>query len=221
MFENDWEEVLRGEFEKPYFADLQRKLEEEYANGAVFPAREDIYRALRDTSYEGTKVVILGQDPYHGAGQAHGLSFSVKRGVKLPPSLKNIYRELHDDLGCTIPAHGNLEAWAEQGVLLLNSVLTVRESEPNSHRKLGWEKFTDSVIESLGRREKPLVFVLWGRHAQEKRTMIDERRHLVIATAHPSPLSARNGFFGSKPFSRSNGFLRSTGQTEIDWCIPE
>jgi len=220
VFHNDWEPLMQEEMRKPYYQELRRKLAEEYRTRTVYPDMYHIFQALHLTSYEEAKVVILGQDPYHGPGQAHGLSFSVQYGVPQPPSLKNIFKELHDDLGCTIPNHGCLEHWAKQGVLLLNAVLTVRESEPNSHKGLGWEKFTDRIIAALAERERPLVFILWGRHAQQKAAHIDRKRHLVLASAHPSPLSAHAGFFGSKPFSRANQFLRETGQTEIDWQIP-
>jgi uracil-DNA glycosylase len=175
---------------------------------------------LNLTSYQDTSVVILGQDPYHGAGQAHGLSFSVKPGVKQPPSLKNIFKELHDDLGCEIPNHGYLVKWAEQGVLMLNTVLTVRESKPNSHKGKGWENFTDQVIKALNEREQPVVFLLWGRHAQEKKNLITNERHHIIESAHPSPFAARKGFFGTKPFSKANQLLKEMGRKEIDWQIP-
>jgi uracil-DNA glycosylase len=221
VFENDWGTVLHEEMEQPYYLELKRRLAEEYEAGTVYPEMPDVFQALHWTSYEATKVVILGQDPYHGPGQAHGLSFSVKPGVKRPPSLQNIFKELQNDLGCTVPGHGCLDHWAKQGVLLLNAVLTVRESQPNSHKKLGWETFTDRIIAALGRRERPLAFILWGRHAQQKAAYIDRSRHLVIESAHPSPLSAYAGFFDSRPFSRCNEFLRSTGQREIDWQIPE
>jgi uracil-DNA glycosylase len=187
----------------------------------VYPPRNDIYRALELTDYEEVKVVILGQDPYHGPNQAHGLSFSVQPGVKPPPSLRNIYKELKDDIGCPIPDHGNLEHWARQGVLLLNSVLTVRESMANSHRKLGWETYTDKIIGLLNERETPVAFVLWGKHAQEKGRYIDSSKHFVLNSVHPSPLSAHGGFWGSKPFSQCNAFLREAGRGEIDWRIPE
>lgn len=220
IFNNDWGPLLQDEMDKPYYQTLRKQLAEEYRSQTVYPDMHHIYQALHWTSYEDAKVVILGQDPYHGPGQAHGLSFSVQHGVRQPPSLQNIFKELRDDLGCFIPNHGCLEHWARQGVLLLNAVLTVRESQPNSHKGLGWEKMTDRIIAALGERERPLVFVLWGRHAQQKATYIDRSRHLVLTSAHPSPLSAHNGFFGSRPFSRANEFLRSTGQEAIDWQIP-
>jgi len=219
IFHNDWGPLLQEELDKPYYRDLRKRLAEEYRSQRVYPDMHHIYQALHWTSYEDAKVVILGQDPYHGPGQAHGLSFSVQHGVRQPPSLQNIFKELRDDLGCDIPDHGCLEHWAKQGVLLLNAVLTVRESQPNSHKGLGWEKLTDRIIAVLGERERPLVFILWGRHAQQKASFIDRNRHLVLASAHPSPLSAYNGFFGSRPFSRANDFLRSAGQEAIDWQI--
>lgn len=221
ILKNDWADVVGEEFEKPYYQELRRFLVDEYNNQVIYPDRYDIYSALHLTSYEETKVVILGQDPYHGPGQAHGLSFSVKPGVRIPPSLKNIYRELADDLGCKIPNHGFLEEWAKQGVLLLNTVLTVREKKPNSHKGKGWEQFTDQVIRALDARERPVVFILWGRHAQNKKALIKHDHHYIIESAHPSPLSARNGFFGSRPFSKTNQFLRSIGSEEINWQISD
>jgi uracil-DNA glycosylase len=220
VFPDGWQQVVAEEMQRPYYRELLTRLAEEYSKHTVYPDMDHIFQAINWTPYDNVKVVILGQDPYHGAGQAHGLSFSVQPGVKKPPSLQNIFKELRSDLGCEIPNNGNLEHWAKQGVLLLNAVLTVREGQPNSHRKLGWEKFTDRIIAALGQRERPLVFILWGRHAQEKAALINRERHLILASAHPSPLSAHNGFFGSRPFSRANEFLKSTGQTEIDWQIP-
>ncbi|MBW5444741.1 uracil-DNA glycosylase [Cohnella sp. CFH 77786] len=221
VFQNDWGPLLSEEMEQPYYHKLRKQLAEEYRTRTVYPDMYHIFQALHWTSYEDTKVVILGQDPYHGPGQAHGLSFSVLPGVQKPPSLQNIFKELHSDMGCTIPNHGCLEHWAKQGVLLLNAVLTVCQGEANSHRGLGWEKFTDRIISALGERERPIVFILWGRHAQNKASFIDRDRHLVLASAHPSPLSAYNGFFGSRPFSRANAFLESKGQAPIDWQIPD
>lgn len=217
---NDWAQRLEQELEKPYFQQMLALLEQKYNNEIVYPAKEHIFNALHYTPYESVKVVILGQDPYHGEGQAHGLSFSVRKGVKTPPSLQNIYKELQADIGCPIPDHGCLEHWAEQGVLLLNTVLTVDEGKPNSHQRIGWESFTDAVIEALNEREAPVVFILWGNHAQAKAANIQADKHLIIASPHPSPLAARKGFFGSKPFSQTNAFLSSIGSAEIDWQIP-
>jgi uracil-DNA glycosylase len=221
VFRNDWANVVGGELEKPYYRKLREFLKREYARYTVYPNMYHIYNALHFTSYSDTKVVILGQDPYHGPGQAHGLSFSVQHGVTPPPSLKNIFVELENDLGIPQPPHGCLEAWARQGVLLLNAVLTVREGQPNSHRGIGWETFTDEVIKSISRRKEPAVFVLWGAQAQAKEPLIDKSRHAVIKSPHPSPLSAHRGFFGSRPFSRVNAYLRQWGMEEIDWRLPE
>ncbi|MCD9024298.1 uracil-DNA glycosylase [Cohnella silvisoli] len=218
--QNDWGKLLRDEQEKPYYRQLIQRVGENYREQTVYPPQTDVYRALELTAYADVKVVILGQDPYHGPHQAHGLSFSVLPGIKLPPSLKNIFKELQEDIGCPIPNHGFLEHWAKQGVLLLNSVLTVRESVPNSHRKLGWETYTDKIISLLNEREKPVAFVLWGKHAQDKGRYIDETKHFVLNSVHPSPLSAYNGFWGSRPFSKCNAFLREKGLEEIDWYIP-
>lgn len=219
ILENDWAFLLEEEFSKSYFQHLRSVLVKEYESQVVYPDQDDIYNALKISSFKDTKVVIIGQDPYHGPGQAHGLSFSVKPGVGIPPSLKNIYKELQSDLGCTIPNHGDLVDWSEQGVLLLNAVLTVRAGEPNSHKALGWELFTDRVIERLNSRETPVVFILWGRFAQQKQKLITSAHHLIIKSPHPSPLSANKGFFGSKPFSQTNAFLREIGSEEIDWQI--
>ncbi|WP_211745387.1 uracil-DNA glycosylase [Paenibacillus sp. Marseille-Q4541] len=221
MFDNDWDDILHDEMNKDYIQELHTKLAIEYKTEPIFPPKEEIFNALKLTSYENTKVVIIGQDPYHGQGQAEGLSFSVKKGVRIPPSLRNIYKELHADLGIPIPSHGSLKHWAEEGVLLLNNVLTVREAQPNSHKGIGWEHFTDSVIEKINERKQPAVFMLWGSHAQKKGCYIDRSRHLVIESAHPSPLAARRGFIGSKPFSKANQFLESTGMEPINWVIPE
>ncbi|MBP3964298.1 uracil-DNA glycosylase [Paenibacillus lignilyticus] len=220
VLSNDWAEVLSGELEKPYFHDLNRQLAEQYETELVYPDQGAVFNALHYTSYEGTQVVIIGQDPYHGPGQAHGLSFSVLPGVKTPPSLQNIYKEMQTDLGLPIPDHGFLEAWAKQGVLLLNNVLTVKAGLPASHKGLGWERFTDAVIAALNDREQPVVFVLWGKHAQEKAASINQDRHFIISSAHPSPFAARRGFFGSRPFTRANQYLRELGRSEIEWRIP-
>ncbi|MFD2925739.1 uracil-DNA glycosylase [Halobacillus naozhouensis] len=217
IFQNDWANILGEELHKPYYLKLRERLKKEYQAQKVFPHMNDIYAAFHLTSFQHTKVVIIGQDPYHGVGQAHGFSFSVKKGVSIPPSLRNIYKELADDLGVSPPDHGNLEAWAEQGVLLLNTVLTVRAHQAHSHKGIGWERFTDRVIEALNEREKPLVFILWGKHAQNKAKSVDRSKHAVIESVHPSPLSAHRGFFGSRPFSRSNRFLQSIGEQPINW----
>ncbi|MBC6971685.1 MULTISPECIES: uracil-DNA glycosylase [unclassified Bacillus (in: firmicutes)] len=220
ILKNDWEPLLAPEFEKPYYQKLRQFLKEEYSTHVVYPNANDIFNALHYTSYGDTKVIILGQDPYHGPDQAHGLSFSVQPGVKTPPSLQNMYKELHADLGCEIPNNGYLVKWAEQGVLLLNAVLTVRQGEANSHKGKGWEHFTDRVIELLNERDKPVIFILWGRHAQAKKKLITNANHHIIESVHPSPLSARRGFFGSKPFSKVNDILSSMNEKEIDWQIP-
>lgn len=220
ILHNDWAPILAEEFEKPYYLKLRQILKEEYQTRTIYPDMYHIFTALHLTSYEQAKVVILGQDPYHGPGQAHGLSFSVRPGIKPPPSLVNIYKELQNDLNCTIPEHGYLSHWAKQGVMMLNAVLTVRAGTPNSHKGIGWEQFTDRIIHLLNERERPLVFILWGRHAQEKAAFIDKKRHCIIASPHPSPFSANRGFFGSRPFSRANAFLRSQGMEEIDWQLP-
>lgn len=214
---NGWDAYLAPEFEKPYYKQLRMFLKSEYLRSdiRVFPDMYDIFNALRYTDYNDVKAVIIGQDPYHGFGQAHGLCFSVKKGVPPPPSLVNIFKELHDDLGLPIPTHGELTQWARQGVLMLNSVLTVREGQAGSHRGKGWETFTDEVIRLLGQRDKRIVFILWGNYAKEKRRLITNPNHVVIQSAHPSPLSAYNGFFGSKPFSRCNAAL----DEPIDWRI--
>lgn len=219
ILNNDWAPILEAEFEKPYYQRLRQALKEEYQTKVIYPDMDDIFNALHFTSYEDTKVVIIGQDPYHGPGQAHGLSFSVKPGVTIPPSLKNIYKELQSDLGCEIPKHGSLVKWTEQGVLLLNAVLTVQAGIPNSHKGLGWEMFTDKIIETLNQRETPVVFILWGKFAQQKQQLITSPQHFIIKSPHPSPFSANSGFFGSRPFSKANAFLRKIGREEIDWQI--
>jgi uracil-DNA glycosylase len=216
----DWNPILRGEFDKPYWKELQTFVANERSRHQVYPPSDDVFRALHLTPYHDTKVLILGQDPYHGPGQAHGLCFSVKGNVALPPSLVNIFKELEDDIGCPPPGHGNLERWAEQGVLLLNAVLTVRARQANSHQGKGWEHFTDEVIRAVNAKDDTVVFILWGSYARRKKQLIDTRRHVVLESAHPSPLSAQNGFFGSKPFSRANAALVAAGREPIDWRIP-
>lgn len=217
--ENDWDEVLAGEFEKEYYLRLREFLKREYFSTQVYPSMYDIFNALKATPYRDVRVVILGQDPYHGPGQAHGMCFSVKKGVRTPPSLQNIFKELQADLGCTPPDHGYLMDWAKQGVLLLNTVLTVRAGQAGSHRGQGWEIFTDTVIHKLNEREKPIVFLLWGANAKSKQSLITNPAHLVLTAAHPSPLSAHNGFFGCRHFSRTNQFLESRGMEPVDWQI--
>ena len=214
-----WEEALRGEFKKPYYKRLRDTVVKEYSSYEVYPSKNDLYSALHLTPLDKVKVVILGQDPYHEEGQAHGLSFSVKPGVKIPPSLENIYQELHDDLGCYIPDNGCLTKWASQGVLLLNSVLTVRAHQAFSHASFGWQTFTDAAIAAVNREDRPIAFILWGRSAQEKSAMLNNPKHLILKSPHPSPLSAYKGFFGSRPFSKVNHFLESAGEEPIDWQI--
>lgn len=216
---NDWDELLRGEFDKPYYLALRSFLKSEYKGFTIYPDMYDIFNALKLTPYSEVKAVILGQDPYHGPKQAHGLAFSVQDGVEPPPSLKNIYKELNTDLGLPIPTTGDLTCWAKQGVLLLNTSLTVRRGQANSHRGRGWEIFTDRVISLLNEREKPLVFILWGANARAKTALITNPRHLILTGAHPSPLSAYNGFFGCRHFSKCNQFLRENGISEIDWSV--
>ncbi|WP_127586694.1 uracil-DNA glycosylase [Paenibacillus koleovorans] len=218
---NDWAPLLEDEFEKPYYKQLRQFLAQEYRSSPVYPDMYSIFAALHATGYASTKAMILGQDPYHGPGQAHGLSFSVQPGVPAPPSLQNMFKELQSDLGIPIAKHGYLLHWAQQGVLMLNTVLTVRESTPNSHKGKGWELFTDRVIATLNARQQPVIFVLWGSHAQQKRQMIDTSRHFIIQSPHPSPLSAHRGFFGSRPFSRINQYLQQIGSEPIDWRLPE
>ena len=221
IIHNSWQTILTDEFEKEYYQKLRNFLKKEYTTQKIHPDMYHIYEALELTPYEKVKVVILGQDPYHGVNQAHGLSFSVQPGVKIPPSLNNIYKELQSDLGISPVKHGNLVSWAKQGVLLLNTVLTVREGQAYSHRGKGWEILTDKFIEKLNEREKPIVFILWGKPAQEKMKMIDKSRHIILTSAHPSPLSAHRGFLGSKPFSKTNDALMALGETPIDWQLPE
>lgn len=216
---NDWLDALKEEFSKPYYRQLFAKVNEEYKTRLIFPPADDIFNAFHLTPLHKVKVVILGQDPYHNHGQAHGLCFSVKKGVAPPPSLVNIYQELHDDLGCSIPSHGCLTKWAEQGVLLLNTVLTVRAHEANSHRGIGWEEFTDAAILALNSQDRPIVFLLWGSPAQRKAKMLHNPNHLILKAPHPSPLSAYRGFFGSRPFSQANAFLEEHGESPVDWQI--
>ncbi|MET0579621.1 MAG: uracil-DNA glycosylase [Ilumatobacteraceae bacterium] len=213
----DWNPVLRGEFAKPYWHDLQAFVRRERDQHTVYPPHDEVFAALHLTSYATTRVVILGQDPYHGPRQAHGLCFSVRRGVAIPPSLVNVHKELRGDLGIEPPGHGNLEAWATQGVLLLNTTLTVRAGQAASHQGHGWETFTDEVIRTVDAKSHPVVFILWGSHARKKKAIIDTTRHAIIESAHPSPLSAHNGFLGSKPFSRTNAALVAAGLAPIDW----
>ena len=215
----DWLAALSGEFEKPYWPKLQSFVAEQRRQGAVFPPEEDVFSAFQLTPYGKVRVFLLGQDPYHGPGQAHGLCFSVRPGIETPPSLRNIYKELRDDTGCKAANNGFLVPWAKRGVLMLNAVLTVRAHEANSHKGKGWERFTDAVIEQVNAKAEPVVFVLWGGYAQKKLPLIDTTRHLVVQSVHPSPLSARNGFFGSRPFSQINASLRAAGGAEIDWQI--
>ena len=219
IFKNDWNELLKDEFEKEYYKKLREFLEEEYKTKDIYPDKHNIFNALHYTSYKDVKVIILGQDPYHGLNQAHGLSFSVNPGVRIPPSLVNIYKELKEDLDCYIPNNGYLKKWADQGVLLLNTALTVRAGEANSHRKIGWEIFTDNIIRLLNERKEPIVFILWGNNAISKEKLITSTHHYIIKSVHPSPLSASRGFFGSKPFSKTNQFLQSIGKESIDWQI--
>ncbi|AFM39291.1 Uracil-DNA glycosylase [Desulfosporosinus acidiphilus SJ4] len=215
----DWKRLLEDEIHKDYYLKLLEWVKDEYRSKRIFPKKEDVFNALVYTSYENTKVVILGQDPYPNIGQGMGLSFSVNIGVPFPKSLQNIFAELQSDLGCSIPRHGSLKKWAEQGVLLLNTALTVEEGKPNSHQNKGWEIFTDRIISLVNEKPEPVVFILWGNNARSKKTIITNPQHLIIESAHPSPLSASRGFFGSKPFSRTNAFLTSKGRDPIDWQI--
>ncbi len=218
---NEWDELLKGEFDKAYYQKLRGFLVKEYSERTIYPDMYDIFNALRYTSYSDVKAVMIGQDPYHGRGQAHGLCFSVKKGVDVPPSLKNMYKELESDIGFKAPRHGELIEWAKQGVLMLNAVLTVREGEANSHKGMGWEIFTDRVIELLNEREEPIVFLLWGGNARRKKALITNPKHHVLEAAHPSPLSAYNGFFGCRHFSKTNQILKEMGQTPIDWSLSD
>lgn len=215
----DWNPVLRGEFDKPYWTELQAFVQAERSRTTVYPPHPEVFAALHQTAYADTRVLILGQDPYHGPNQAHGLCFSVRRGVRVPPSLANIHKELHDDLGLPVPDHGNLEAWAAQGVLLLNATLTVRAGQAGSHQGKGWETFTDEVIKAVAAKPEHVVFVLWGGYARRKKALIDSARHTIVESPHPSPLSAHNGFFGSRPFSAANAALAAHDQPSVDWRL--
>lgn len=217
--DNDWDEILKDEFKKEYYLKLREFLKVEYRSREIFPNMYDIFNALKLTSYKDTKVLILGQDPYHDIGQAHGLAFSVKPGIKTPPSLLNIYKEIKDEYGYDMPSSGYLESWSKQGVLLLNTVLTVRAHQANSHKNMGWEIFTDEIIKILNRREDPIIFVLWGANARSKKQFIDTRRHFVLEAPHPSPLSAHRGFFGCNHFKKINDILGSLGKDAIDWRV--
>ena len=219
MPRTDWNPILRGEFDKPYWTTLQQYVADERINGPVFPPPDQVFAALHSTPYESVKVLILGQDPYHGPRQAHGLCFSVPHGVPQPPSLQNIFTEMRDDLGIAPPSHGNLEPWARHGVLLLNAFLTVRARQAASHRSAGWETFTDEVIRAVSAKPERVVFILWGAFARRKKPLVDLTRHVVIESAHPSPLSAHNGFYGSKPFSRANAALAEAGRDPVDWNL--
>lgn len=219
ILKNDWKDLLEDEFKSPYYLNLRKFLISEYKSNIVYPNMYDIFNALHYTPYNKVKVVILGQDPYHGPNQAHGLSFSVKPGVPAPPSLVNIYKELHTDLNCYIPNNGYLKKWADQGILLLNAVLTVRAGEANSHRNKGWENFTNKIIELVNSKTEPVVFILWGKNAQEKQALITNPIHHIIKSVHPSPLSASRGFFGSRPFSKTNEYLKADDIDPIDWQI--
>ena len=219
MIGNKWDEILKDEFEKPYFKELMDFVQNEYKTKTIYPYFPNVFNALKYTDYDDVKVVIIGQDPYHGTGEAHGLSFSVLEGVSKPPSLRNIFKELKDDLNIDEPEHGNLESWTREGVMLLNSVLTVEKDKPASHQNRGWETFTDEVIRKINEREKSVVFLLWGSFAKSKKELITNKNHYIIESSHPSPFSANKGFFGTKPFSKANEFLRQNGQNEINWKI--
>lgn len=217
MNELSWKKPLKDEFDKPYYIELISFIEKEYKSHTIFPPQQDLYRAFELTPFDKVKVIILGQDPYHGVDQANGLSFAVHEHISLPPSLKNIFKEIESDLHISPLKNGDLTRWATQGVLLLNSTLTVQENTPGSHQKKGWETFTDTIIRKLSQNREHLVFILWGNYAKQKRSLIDARKHCIIESAHPSPLSAHNGFFGSKPFSKANAYLREHGIDQIDW----
>lgn len=215
----DWDHILASEISQSYWQALQDFVTNERSQFEVFPSSEKVFTALELTPFAQTQVVILGQDPYHGPGQAHGLAFSVQQGTRIPPSLRNIYKELAQDVGCPIPSHGDLTAWAQQGVLLLNTTLTVRSGQAASHQGHGWEQFTDQIIRELDNKTEPIVFILWGASSRKKATLIHQQRHVVIESAHPSPLSVRHGFFGSRPFSRANAVLKENGREPINWCL--
>jgi uracil-DNA glycosylase len=221
MLSDEWQNALAPEFSKPYYKDLFEFVKDEYSKAVIYPPADDIFNAMHLTLLSKVKVMILGQDPYHGEHQAHGLSFSVLPKTDIPPSLQNIYQELHDDLGCDIPNNGYLKKWAEQGVLLLNTVLTVRAHQPNSHQGHGWEKFTDAIIQAVNAQDRPIVYMLWGKPAQSKIPMLKNPKHLILKAPHPSPLSAYRGFFGCKHFSQANTFLKENGQEPIDWQIED
>ena len=219
LINETWAVALKDEFQKDYFIKLKQFLVEEKKTQTIYPPGKLIFNAFDKTPFDKIKVVILGQDPYHGPGQAHGLCFSVPDGIKIPPSLRNIYKEMNAELGCEIPKTGNLEKWAEQGVLLINATLTVRDGQAASHQKKGWETFTDSVIRKIAKEKENIVFILWGNYAQSKQIFIDENKHCVVKSVHPSPLSASRGFFGSKPFSQANNYLTENGIEPIEWCL--
>lgn len=221
IIHNEWQEILQEEFQAPYYQQLRMFLKQEYEEQTIYPVMQDIWQAFELTPYNDVKVLILGQDPYHGPNQAHGLSFSVQKGVKIPPSLRNIYKELEEDLGIKPANHGDLTSWAKQGVFLLNTVLTVRQGQAYSHRGKGWEMLTDAVIRALNNREEPVIFLLWGNASIAKKALIDTKKHIVLTSPHPSPLSAHRGFFGSKPFSKINDALIDLGEEPIDWQLPE
>lgn len=218
---NEWDQLLEEEYKKTYYKQLWEYLDEEYKNNIVYPSEDNLFAALAYTNYSDVKVVVLGQDPYHGPNQSHGLAFSVEPGVKIPPSLRNIYKELNSDLGCKIPDNGYLEKWAHEGVLLLNTSFTVRGGQANSHSKIGWKIFTDNIIKLLNDRKDPIVFILWGNNAIKMEELITNPQHHIIKSFHPSPLSATRGFFGTKPFSRTNEFLQNNGRKPIDWQIED
>lgn len=219
MIGNDWDTILKEEMEKPYFINLVNIIKHEYETKTIYPKQTEIFKAFRNTSYKDTKVVILGQDPYHGTGEANGLAFAVNNGIKLPPSLKNIYKELNDDLNIKISNNGDLTCWAKEGVLLLNSVLTVEKDKPASHKNLGWQEFTDAIIRKINEKDTPVVFILWGNFAKSKKNLITNPKHLVIESSHPSPFSCNYGFFGSRPFSKANNFLKEHNIKEIDFTV--